>query len=337
MLVSVACTPAAQATFPGRNGKIVGQTSYRADPYDAVHHAVVTINPDGSGRAVINTSESGRAIASPNGARIAFQRGLPNGCCFYTPDIATMNPDGTGIFTVAIDGNPPGLVQMGLESWAPDGTRLLFSNVVCHRCQQPEDGLWTISPDGSAPRRVSDDRTSYYGSWSPDASRIAYASDTGLYVVNAAGGPPRKLVAGGGIVPAWSPRGNAIAYVSGTDLSRIGVNGRHNVRLVHADSLLGVPQWSPDAKQLLFDTAGAIYEVRSNGARLKRLADGSGPIWSPDGRKIAFTGPAGGIWAMKADGSAQARLTDPSMRDIVTDWQPIPGRHPRRAGASRGP
>src|SRR4051812_34887816 len=86
--------PAAEATFPGKNGKIIGQTTYRAGP-GGPHHALLTVNPDGSGRVVVNMSESGGGLASPDGSRIAFQRGLANGCCFYTPDIATMNPDGT--------------------------------------------------------------------------------------------------------------------------------------------------------------------------------------------------------------------------------------------------
>ena len=52
---------------------------------------------------------------------------------------------------------------------------------------------------------------------------------------------------------------------------------------------------------------------------------GSGPAWSPDGRRIAFHSKRDGnpeIYVMNADGSGVTRLTYNGARDLVTAWSP---------------
>ena len=75
------------------------------------------------------------------------------------------------------------------------------------------------------------------------------------------------------------------------------------------------PAW-----ELAYVTMRADGEVRvgparimlatSRGGKPRELARGTHPEWSPDGTRIAFAAPRGGIEVMRADGSGRRRLTD---------------------------
>jgi TolB protein len=70
--------------------------------------------------------------------------------------------------------------------------------------------------------------------------------------------------------------------------------------------------------------------MNADGSGLQRLAGNIGkdpfPVWSPDGRKIAFGGgrdDVGSIYLVNADGSGLRRLTrNPGGWDWIPVWSP---------------
>ncbi len=72
-----------------------------------------------------------------------------------------------------------------------------------------------------------------------------------------------------------------------------------------------------------------IYVMNADGSGQTRLTNNpaadSGPTWSPDGSKIAFSSDRDGnsdIYVMNADGSGQTRLTDNPAGDAGPIWSP---------------
>lgn len=79
-----------------------------------------------------------------------------------------------------------------------------------------------------------------------------------------------------------------------------------------------------------------IYSIAANGTGLKRLTtaagDDSAPRWSPDGKRIVFESErdhqsavpsvTSELYVMRADGSAQTRLTTNDVADWGPDWSP---------------
>ena len=74
---------AAQATFEGANGKLAISNTLRP-PASELELSLVVVNPDGSGRQVLAAQQSGNGFFSADGHRLAFQSGLPTGCCIFS-------------------------------------------------------------------------------------------------------------------------------------------------------------------------------------------------------------------------------------------------------------
>jgi len=73
----------------------------------------------------------------------------------------------------------------------------------------------------------------------------------------------------------------------------------------------------------------AIYKMRADGSDPVRLtrteANDTSPVWSPDGRRIAFVSDRDGnreIYVMNADGNEQINLTHNSAEDWTPTWSP---------------
>ncbi|MDO4165028.1 MAG: S41 family peptidase [Bacteroides sp.] len=86
---------------------------------------------------------------------------------------------------------------------------------------------------------------------------------------------------------------------------------------------------SPDGSQILFCYKGDIYKVASVGGKATQLTTRESyecnPIWSPDGKTIAFASDQRGnfdIYAMSADGGNIRRLTSHSAGELPVTFSP---------------
>jgi Tol biopolymer transport system component len=86
---------------------------------------------------------------------------------------------------------------------------------------------------------------------------------------------------------------------------------------------------SPDGKQLAFTYQGDIWVAPSEGGTAIPVTGSveldDNPVWSPDGRRIAFSSNRAGnddIYIVGARGGQPRRLTWHSGADIPSDWSP---------------
>lgn len=84
---------------------------------------------------------------------------------------------------------------------------------------------------------------------------------------------------------------------------------------------------SPDGRTLATDMQGSIWTLPAAGGAMTRITDvfndARQPMWSPDGRTIAFFAYRDGgydIWTIDADGSNQRKLTWGTFDDLEPAW-----------------
>jgi eukaryotic-like serine/threonine-protein kinase len=165
------------------------------------------------------------------------------------------------------------LANVRIGDISPDRSNLLVLSCLVYA----EDcDVWTVPVLGGAARRLGGLKA-HDAAWSPDGSRLAYATADGLYVAQADGTLGRRILA-------------------------------------MAEGRIDGPRWSPDGSSLRFTFVGSdtrastLWEVRKDGSHARPLpvaidspATECCGNWTPDGRYYVFDSQAGGalnVWAL---------------------------------------
>jgi len=214
--------------------------------------------------------------------------------------------------------------------WSPDNTRLAFTSYVSGN---PQITMFSMVTN----RRIS--FPSYKGlnttpAWSPDGTKVAFCSsmsgDPEIYVSDANGLNLQRLSFSRGvdISPVWNPKtGNEIAFVSdrsgSPQIYAMSSDGTNLRRLVSVGGDASSPSWSPNGLFIAYhwrvSETGTydIYVIEIATGRIIQLTHDARrneyPVWSPDGRHIAFESTRSGsrqIWRMLADGREPKQLTE---------------------------
>jgi len=219
--------------------------------------------------------------------------------------------------------------------------------------------IWTMHPDGANKlQAVFDPGYDAQSDWSPDGNRIVFRSRRNdrfevsivdFTVRDAATGRPRvtdvaKAPDGTqSSQPAWFPNARGILYrrtnapvTTRSDVWAMDLDGtnRRPVAVIPEDQFY--PSYSPDMSKLLFATTApaggrSVQAMDVATGVVTTLFDyspqsyDSAPIWSPDGRRIAFESNLDGdmeIFVMNADGSNVQQITHNTIWDEGPAWSP---------------
>jgi Tol biopolymer transport system component len=213
--------------------------------------------------------------------------------------------------------------------------------------------IFIVCSDGSNLVRLTDNANfndSLEGlGWSEKSGKLVFSVNSQVYTMNPDGTDMKILAALKAMQPVWSPDGTKIAF-SGTPEANpdsqiyvVNADGGGLTRLTNSnlysagqgDCTNTGPQWSPDGKQIAFDTKidgnWEISVMNADGSNPRNLTNDPardyGPSWSPDGTKIAFISNRAGmymysIYVMNADGSGVYALTQDAAAEPNPPWSP---------------
>ncbi|MCE7006507.1 amidohydrolase family protein [Kibdelosporangium philippinense] len=226
---------------------------------------------------------------------------------------------------------------------SPDGTQIAYRAL---------NAIYLVSSTGGTPKRiVADDYFNADPDFSPDGTRLLYASDrlgtADLWVRDLASGTDTVLTSlpGAQTMPRWSPDGRKVAYIDqGGALWTLDV-ATGNVQKVTPELFQpGRPSWSPDGTVIALAAVKPFsrrfregtsqiltVDLRSGELRyaepmpFRSIATRAydGPLWSPDGKYLAFVVESV-AWIAPVDAAGKL-IGDPrQVTDEVTDslaWQ----------------
>lgn len=230
--------------------------------------------------------------------------------------------------------------------WSPRGLRIAY----WAKDDRAQRDIWTVSPQGGDPVRVTDDGgIDWNPVWAPDGRFIYFVSNRkgapSLWRVpvdeatGRAQGLPEPAL--GPLTQIWqlnlSRDGKRLIYVErefNENIYSLKFDPQRNdkigdpVPLIEGAIRSSTPDVSPDGKMLTYYTRGEtnedIFVSKTDGSARSQLtsepAEDRYPRWTPDGKRITFYSKASGyfeLWQMNADGSGRQQLSFNQGKSLV--------------------
>ncbi|MEO8288148.1 MAG: hypothetical protein ABI670_17105 [Chloroflexota bacterium] len=177
--------------------------------------------------------------------------------------------------------------------------------------------LWTIEPDGTGERQLSDITITNQPQPSPDGKMIAWVGGRDLYVMPSSGGEARKLYTGDMAekqFTGWNREGTMVGFFT-YDLTTMGTENAWAIPVAGGEPTLLTTftgsignrgstyersvKWSPDGNWVVVGAANNPSRLRRWPLSTGRDGDvrdipGGEPDWAPDSRTLLYTETLGG-------------------------------------------
>ena len=296
----------------------------------------------GAPRRIVNSV--GGADVSPTDGRLAFFRLAKEGI-----ELVTAPTDGSRFDVVAGFASAAYYLY---PRWSPDGRWIAFQ-----RGDTVRFDVFVAPAGGGEARQLTRDNSMMSGfGWLPDSTGIVYSSSRGgtmpylpalgLWQVTLRDGSVRQVTAGetSYFSPDISKSGAILVsrMKLETDIWRFPVDGRpadnvrRGVRVTRQTGQVLTPTAGPrdDEVAFLSDSGGHanLWVVNTETGTLRQITHERDPnvaigvpVWSPDGRAIAFVSSRGnwgwtfGIWLVDPDGSNLRTIANPGLGPA---WSP---------------
>jgi Tol biopolymer transport system component len=247
--------------------------------YSIVGNGIWSVAPlGGEPRRIINEGWNGEL--SPDGRRLVFER---------RGQILLSRADGSDV--VALSGLPSLSTPHMVDAWptfSPDG-----KSIAVFLGEEGRYGdYWVIPSEGGESRRLTTDfEEGGAPAWTPDAKWLVFPSarrgSINLWRVSTSGGPPTPVTTGSGddLDPVVSPDGRTLLFAN---VKRTWVLVAHDVTsgmrrtLIEKRTPLVFPVYSPDGRRIAFagkDARGMhLFVIDADGSNLTSVTNAAGEL-----------------------------------------------------------